>query len=80
MFGKKNKVTKPVEISELEKQGEDIKKMAKDVSLMFKYGVSRLDYSEAYLKALVELHPEIKDHPAILDLLKREEEYQKEKS
>lgn len=46
------------------------------ISLQMEYRITRLDYMEAYLKALLKLHPEVKDHPAVLDLAVRRAKYQ----
>lgn len=77
---KKKKPTEKKEPSESEKVLAESKRNVEDITLLFKHGVTRFDESEAYLKALIELHPEVKEHPAILDLRKREEEYQAEKA
>lgn len=79
-FWKKKKPNGNKEPSESEKVLADSKKNLGDLTLLFKHGVTRFDESEAYLKALVELHPEVKEHPAVLDLAKRQEEYRKEKA
>lgn len=79
-FWKKKKPNKNKELSESEKVLADSKRNLADITLLLNHGVTRFDETEAYLKALIELHPEVKGHPAVLDLAKREEKYRKEKA
>ena len=76
LWKRKAKVEKPV--SESAKSLEELKGIAGSLGMQIKHGVTRFDQSDAYLKALIALHPEVHDQPAIIEMKKREEEYQKE--
>ena len=48
------------------------------LKLMSKHNVTRFDGLEAHMKALVDLHPEAREHEAVLDFAKRLDEYKKD--
>lgn len=57
----------------------DKQDMVRELKIAIKHRVTRLDFCEAVLEALVDTHPKIKRHPAIRDFLRREEECDREK-
>ena len=59
--------------------GEVITKLnLRIIDLAVNYRVTRLDYIEALLLAVLELHPEIKGSSSLRDYESREKEYKKE--
>ncbi len=67
-----------------EKPVPEIKKVTDEaldgIKLIVKHRVTRVDETAACLKALIELHPEIKEHSAVVDYKRRKAEYQAEKA
>lgn len=50
-------------------------KLMEKLTLASDFEVTRFDRMEAYIKALVVLHPEVKEHPIVKDLSKRVEQH-----
>lgn len=46
--------------------------------LQSEWGVTRLDRLDIYVNALVDIHPELKNHPQVIDFNERYEAYKKE--
>lgn len=76
---KKKQMDKSEESLKGNPEVEKLEEFAGNLSLMMKHEVTRFDVTEAYVKALVDLHPEVKEHPRVIDLVKREKAYRKEK-
>lgn len=77
---RKKKELAKQEVKQKDPKLSEMEEATRSISLMVKHKVTRFDETEAYVKALVDLHPEVKEHPAVRELQRREEEYLREKA
>ena len=52
----------------------ELLKMRDEVSLITKHRVTRVDYLEAVIEALLDTHEELRNHPEVVDFHRREAE------
>jgi len=75
LFGKKP-VPSIFESQRDEDRARTIEKSMQEIQLLLSLRASRIDEFEAYLQALVGLHPEVRDHPKVLEFERRRKEYE----
>ena len=57
-------------------QTDKLKEMLADLRLATDFQITRTDYHEAVIQALLDTHPELLGHPIVVDFFKRAKEYQ----
>ena len=61
--------------SDADKQLGDIQKMTEELKLAYRFGVIKDDYYDAFIQALIEIHPEVRGHPKVREFIDKAQSY-----